>query len=284
MEGVQVHVGIGGSATRCPLFCVSRQFPAADVLVSYGRETAAPSALPAASGLCKVTAIVPEDRAEGLRQCAGELYARRQNGTGPVAPQWRRFSPSAKLMVDPGCGARCAIRDTGAPGERRYHWTVTVFDETDPVAAGGALRSLRRHDRGQRAGRVAVHSLTLCLFCRRIETQCPIREGAAEDGRVTLDAAPHSARPGLIIASRVVFVASASDGSCRSAVSSWIRYRATRSSDRRIRRGTGGLSRSGATPKRRRIAMRRMPPRDEACVEVFSGPAPQYRGSRCGRA
>ena len=190
MEGVQVHVGIGGSATRCPLFCVSRQFPAADVLVSYGRETAAPSALPAASGLCKVTAIVPEDRAEGLRQCAGELYARRQNGTGPVAPQWRRLSPSAELMVDPGCGARCAIRDTGAPGERRYHWTVTVFDETDPVAAGGALRSLRRHDRGQRAGRVAVHSLTLCLFCRRIETQCPIREGAAEDGRVTLDAAP----------------------------------------------------------------------------------------------
>ena len=134
VEGVQVHVGIGGSATRCPLFCVSRQFPAADVLVSYGRETAAPSALPAASGLCKVTAIVPEDRAEGLRQCAGELYARRQNGTGPVAPQWRRLSPSAELMVDPGCGARCAIRDTGAPGERRYHWTVTVFDETDPVA------------------------------------------------------------------------------------------------------------------------------------------------------
>ena len=39
-------------------------------------------------------------------------------------------------MVDLGCGARCAIRDTEAPGEGRYHWTVTVFDETDPVAAG----------------------------------------------------------------------------------------------------------------------------------------------------
>jgi len=37
-------------------------------------------------------------------------------------------------MVDPGRGARCAIRDTGAPGEGRYHWTVTVFGETDPVA------------------------------------------------------------------------------------------------------------------------------------------------------
>jgi hypothetical protein len=39
-------------------------------------------------------------------------------------------------MVDPGRGARCAIRDTGAPGGGRYHWTVTVFGETDPVAAG----------------------------------------------------------------------------------------------------------------------------------------------------
>jgi hypothetical protein len=31
-------------------------------------------------------------------------------------------------MFDPGCGARCAIRDTGARGEGRYHWTVTVFE------------------------------------------------------------------------------------------------------------------------------------------------------------
>jgi hypothetical protein len=47
------------------------------------------------------------------------------------------FKPhSAELMVDPGCGGRRAIRDTGAAGPDRYHWTVTVFDETDPVAAG----------------------------------------------------------------------------------------------------------------------------------------------------
>jgi hypothetical protein len=53
-----------------------------------------------------------------------------------VAGQWRKLSPSAEPMVDPECGARCAIRDTGAPGEGRYHWTGTVLDETDPVAAG----------------------------------------------------------------------------------------------------------------------------------------------------
>ena len=41
-------------------------------------------------------------------------------------------------MANPGCGARCAIRDTGAPGEGRYHWTVTVLGEPDPVAAGRA--------------------------------------------------------------------------------------------------------------------------------------------------
>ena len=41
--------------------------------------------------------------------------------------QWRKLSPSAELMVDPGRGARCAIRDTGASGAERYLWTVSVF-------------------------------------------------------------------------------------------------------------------------------------------------------------
>jgi hypothetical protein len=102
-------------------------------------------------------------------------------------------------MFDPGSGARCAIRDTGAPGEGRYHWTVTVFDETG--AAAERYTGLRRRDRGQRAGRVAAHSLTLCLFCRRIETQCPIlREGAAEDGRVTPSTPLPLGLAGLVIA------------------------------------------------------------------------------------
>jgi hypothetical protein len=66
---------------------------------------------------------------------------------GDVAGQWRRLSLSAELIIDPGCGRRCAITDTGAPGEGRYHWTVTVFGETEPVAAGrtgelGEARSL----------------------------------------------------------------------------------------------------------------------------------------------
>jgi len=30
-------------------------------------------------------------------------------------------------MIDPESGARCAIRDTGAPEAERYFWTVTVF-------------------------------------------------------------------------------------------------------------------------------------------------------------
>jgi hypothetical protein len=38
-------------------------------------------------------------------------------------------------LVDPESGARCAIRDTGAPGAERYFWTVTVFGEYE-VAAG----------------------------------------------------------------------------------------------------------------------------------------------------
>ena len=35
-------------------------------------------------------------------------------------------APSAELIVDLQSGARCAIRDTGAAGGGRYHWTVTV--------------------------------------------------------------------------------------------------------------------------------------------------------------
>jgi len=41
-------------------------------------------------------------------------------------------------MFDPGRGARCAIRDTGAPGPDRYHWTVALFGETAPITAGRA--------------------------------------------------------------------------------------------------------------------------------------------------
>src|ERR1700730_6966499 len=37
------------------------------------------------------------------------------------------LSPSAELMVDPQSGARCAIRDTGAPEAECYFWTVTVL-------------------------------------------------------------------------------------------------------------------------------------------------------------
>jgi hypothetical protein len=75
---------------------------------------------------------------------------------GDGAGQWRKLSPSAELMVDPGCGARCAIRDTGAPGEGRYHWTVTVFGETDPVATGrtGELAGARSRAEG------ALHAYT----------------------------------------------------------------------------------------------------------------------------
>jgi hypothetical protein len=55
---------------------------------------------------------------------------------GYGAGQWRKLSPSAELMVDPDCGARCAIRYTGTAGEDCYHWTMTLLGEPDPVAGG----------------------------------------------------------------------------------------------------------------------------------------------------
>ena len=115
-----------------------------------------------ARGLCKVTVLVPEASAEGLRQFARELCRRQETGATPMARQWRRLSPSAELMVDPERGLRCAIRDTGATGSGRYHWTVTAFGETDPVAAGRAAELGEARSRaeaaltGQRAGMMSV--------------------------------------------------------------------------------------------------------------------------------
>ena len=88
-----------------------------------------------ALGLRKVTLLVPEHRAEALRQLARELCTQHRGATASAIPQWRKLSPSAELMVDPGCGARCAVRDTRAPGAERYFWTVTAFGG-HAVAAG----------------------------------------------------------------------------------------------------------------------------------------------------
>jgi hypothetical protein len=79
-----------------------------------------------ARGLREVTLLVPEGFVEILRQFARDL--RRRERTVPAAETngWRRLSPSAELFVDPDSGARCAIRDTGAPVIERYLWTITV--------------------------------------------------------------------------------------------------------------------------------------------------------------
>ena len=61
-------------------------------------------------------------------------------------------------MVHPQSGARCAIRDTRKDGGERYHWTVSVVGEPDPVAAGRAGEIGEARSRaeealaGQRAG------------------------------------------------------------------------------------------------------------------------------------
>jgi hypothetical protein len=53
-----------------------------------------------------------------------------------VVGEWRKVTPSAELMVDPDRGMRCAIRDTGADGPDRYHWTVAMLGEDLPLSAG----------------------------------------------------------------------------------------------------------------------------------------------------
>jgi hypothetical protein len=74
-----------------------------------------------------------------------------------LAGQWRKLSPSAELMVDLKCGARCAIRYTEAGREDCYDWTVTRWAKTCHWrrahwrACRGARRQ-RRRLRGSRTG------------------------------------------------------------------------------------------------------------------------------------
>jgi hypothetical protein len=89
-----------------------------------------------AQGLRKVTVVVPEGCAEGIRQFALELLTRPRAGSAVGQAGWRTLSPSAGLLVNPECGARCAVRDTGADGEKRFHWTVTILGRSRAVAAG----------------------------------------------------------------------------------------------------------------------------------------------------
>jgi hypothetical protein len=91
---------------------------------------------PRARGLRRVTLLVPESCATGLRDLARVLRTQQRHRTAGPPLGWRRLSPSAELMVDPRSGTRCAIRDTRRAGAERYCWTVTVFGEPDPVAAG----------------------------------------------------------------------------------------------------------------------------------------------------
>jgi hypothetical protein len=97
-----------------------------------------------ARGLRRITLVVPASCADGLLQLARELRARQRAETTGVAAGWRRLSPSAELFVDPQSGARCAIRDTGAPGAERYSWTMMVFGDHQ-MAAGrtGELAAAR---------------------------------------------------------------------------------------------------------------------------------------------
>jgi hypothetical protein len=82
-----------------------------------------------ASGLRKVTVLVPAECADGLLLLARELRARLRAGRAGIPKGWRRISPSAELFVDLESGARCTIRDTSTPGTGRYLWTVAVFGE-----------------------------------------------------------------------------------------------------------------------------------------------------------
>ena len=91
-----------------------------------------------AARLRRMTVHVPADYTEELRRFARELCARYRTEAAQTAGKWQALGPSAELMVSPEHSARCAVRDTRAPGGDRFRWTVAVLGQLDPVAEGRA--------------------------------------------------------------------------------------------------------------------------------------------------
>ena len=124
-----------------------------------------------AQGLCKVTVLVPEGCAEGIRQFAQELRERQPIGPVPETPKWRAISPSAELMVSPDCSARGSVRDTRAPGVDRFRWTVAVLGQLDPIAEGRAENRVE--------ARSLAEAAVAAYFAARAE---PSGGGSVRDG------------------------------------------------------------------------------------------------------
>lgn len=85
----------------------------------------------------------------------------------PRRTNWRILSPSAQLIVDPASGARGIIRDTGADGAYRFHWSVIPSGEPLPIAAGrvGGLaraRSIAKEALRAYAAEFRMHAEATC--------------------------------------------------------------------------------------------------------------------------
>jgi len=87
------------------------------------------------SRLRTVTLLVPEDFAEGFRQLAFEVRARQAVGKDGAKIGWHKLNRIAEILTDLECCGRCMVYDTGASGDARFHWAVTVFGDNQ-VAAG----------------------------------------------------------------------------------------------------------------------------------------------------
>ena len=104
---------------------------------SWSRWASATEPQPSqAAPLRRMTVLVPEGCVEDIRQFAQELRVRHRAEPAETPLRWQALSPSAELMISPECSARCAVRDTRAPGADRFRWTVAVLGQLDPVAEG----------------------------------------------------------------------------------------------------------------------------------------------------
>ena len=104
----------------------------------------------------------------------GPLAEGGARGTSHVAGQWRKLSPSAELIVDPGCGARCAIgcRRCQRIAEPKVRIHSAPAESPRTIGSCPSFRSTRVRQRTPRQGQSARPASR--LFEHRVEHRCEV--------------------------------------------------------------------------------------------------------------
>ena len=90
-----------------------------------------------------------------------------------------------------------------APGEGSYHCTVTVFKEIGPAAEECTGKLAEARSRAEGGARSRPFTDPVLVLTADRDPMPILGKGVAEDGRVTLDAAPRLPWPGRVMIAKL---------------------------------------------------------------------------------